>query len=1776
MLLPAAMKLYANTETLTAGREPPERRFVFRFGAPQVFETDAGAEVVLEGCEADGAPGWPLLPVRGVTLAIPAGYQPGEVRLHARGTTARVLAQPVACAQEAVPLSADAKRAVRTRRDPTAYARRTPYPAFEDGEGLRLRVDRRHGVDELTLTLHPVQVVPAENRLLCHAEIIVEVSWQPALPQPRDALRPRLPRKPQHVSASGDAEGVPDILDSGDEAVGMTGGASPLHAGRYDHLIIAPQALVTNTPAPWNLDALAAARRDAGLASTVVATEWIYANYAGRDNAERLRAFIRDAYQEWSARFVLLVGTAQLVPTRNLFCAFSTYTAMIPSDSLYYGCLDGDFDFDGDNVFGEIGDGVGGGDVDLVAEVQVGRFPVADAAELSRMVRKTLAYEAAAASRLTRAVKVGEHLGFGGDAEYATGAMEQLRLGATDAGFTSIGFENPAYGSHFDTGTTLYDAPGTSWPKADMLALLNQDIHVVNHLGHGAPRVCFKLNVSLTADRQAIAGLTNSLPYLAYSQACESGRFDDYADCFAEQFVTASAGAFAAVMNTRFGWGYLGRTDGPSQRFHRKFWDGIFGEQVYHLGSANARAKESLRHLVDPRAGNVFRWCYYEITLFGDPATPFAARVLRQPPAFDHSGLQNQLGGMSAYGIEVGMGPVSLYDSASPRLLWHTSAVPGAVHTNLLTRGDASRYTAQIPAQPLGATVHYALHAETLAGVAGRWPAEGEQTFMITEPLTLEIRGEPVAWGSVEPAYGLYTVASGVTVRARAPARVVEPGGVSRALQGCAGTGSVASSALAEFDVTVVEPSTLTWLWQTEYALQHTSNVPGLLTSVAWFTPDVVTTSAVAPETALWLSQTYCFAGWYLDGRRQPDAPGMALMQVPLIAMTTSHVATAYYLPDWQDGDLNGVPDWWEYRFFGAAGWPADADDDGDGFDTAQEYADRTNPFDPNSYPRPPDILHVPLAASQGAPPPYTVRATITDSYRVEKALLVWQVNGGPWQTNTLARGAGDAFSATIMAPGAPRDLFVYQIVASDPAGYEAVHGPHALTLVYPQIALAPAGGHQAVLPSGGEAESALTVTNAGNAALVWSLAHGVCESVGADPGLWTTNALGQPWRVTAARAASAPYAFHAQPISGGTYYSPPVRAGLLSPPLYPATGARLAFKHWIDTELDARQAGWAFDGGMVEISTDGGVTFQQLDGPYTHRIAGWAYSPWPDGTPCFAGDGSVGWQEVSFALDAFAGQAVRVRFHVGGDNNTDRGGWYVDDIRVGPVADPAWPAWAACGATAGMVIPGRGIAIPVYVMAVNALRRDERVPIHILSNDPVRPNVYTDWTLKIRDVPWLDAVAAVQTSTQGEGIVTLAAAVAEADGEPVQLDIAFSCDGGGSWAAPELCDAQSTFGLCVLNAAASRVEQVVTAVSGTPVTNTVSALWDTWATQPPLPLLVPDMRMRVRAVSPYFASPAVMTAPFMVDNEAPAEPSLAVTTHAVGRWSRSAAMRAQWAPVSDGAGVGGVTYRRRLSQTADDALAGAGSTADVAEAITAPDGSNLWFAVQSVDAAGNASAIVRLGPYRVDTAPPESAGAFVRVRRSAYGPYAVGPNLTVEWGGFSDALSGIDGYYLLQHAGGMLALPTFSAATSGSLAAVSLGVTNQFTLYAVDRVGNTSVQVRDAVWVLDPDVDSDGDGHSAADEELAGSDATDPESVLRLGLAGVQTTGSTSALEVVWNSLPGRRYTVLATPSLALPDWRPVTGMTDVPGVGAVVTNTVTVGGPAFLRLSVAAEPEP
>ena len=133
---------------------------------------------------------------------------------------------------------------------------------------------------------------------------------------------------------------------------------------------------------------------------------------------------------------------------------------------------------------------------------------------------------------------------------------------------------------------------------------------------------------------------------------------------------------------------------------------------------------------------------------------------------------------------------------------------------------------------------------------------------------------------------------------------------------------------------------------------------------------------------------------------------------------------------------------------------------------------------------------------------------------------------------------------------------------------------------------------------------------------------------------------------------------------TGSGDYGNLLDAGLVTPAVEIDGEGELRFWMWIEAEESSSHQGRAYDGGLVELSIDGGPFVQITpEGGYTHTIrTGGTPGPFPEDTPVFSG--SHNWQEVLFDLGEASGE-VAFRFRFGSDGADTREGWYIDDIEV-------------------------------------------------------------------------------------------------------------------------------------------------------------------------------------------------------------------------------------------------------------------------------------------------------------------------------------------------------------------------------------------------------------------------------------------------------------------------------------------------------------------------------
>jgi bacillolysin len=109
-----------------------------------------------------------------------------------------------------------------------------------------------------------------------------------------------------------------------------------------------------------------------------------------------------------------------------------------------------------------------------------------------------------------------------------------------------------------------------------------------------------------------------------------------------------------------------------------------------------------------------------------------------------------------------------------------------------------------------------------------------------------------------------------------------------------------------------------------------------------------------------------------------------------------------------------------------------------------------------------------------------------------------------------------------------------------------------------------------------------------------------------------------------------------------------------------------LHFKH--AHGFEDNNAGTYYDGGVVEYSTGGGSTWEDLASKFTHNGPAGTISASRDnplgGRQGFIGD-SNGYISSRANLSSLAGQGVRLRWRIGTDSTFRDDSWWIDDVRI-------------------------------------------------------------------------------------------------------------------------------------------------------------------------------------------------------------------------------------------------------------------------------------------------------------------------------------------------------------------------------------------------------------------------------------------------------------------------------------------------------------------------------
>jgi hypothetical protein len=360
--------------------------------------------------------------------------------------------------------------------------------------------------------------------------------------------------------------------------------------------------IITSTGLKGNFVPLVNWLRKTGFWADTISTTRINTNYTGRDLQEKMRNFIKDYFNTQGLKYVLLAGDNSIVPSRGCYSRVPSsppsVDSFIPCDLYYFDCLEWSWDGNQNNIFGDTFIISGRTDtVDLYYDVYGARWSVQTGAEVDTMIRKLMTYTKNPDTLYQKRMLL--------PAAFLWSGYNHQQSQDTIANLSPAGWSDRV----INQGTN--DA--LRWQVRDSL---NTGFGFSHLVAHGNDLATW-INTQPQYHRNDPATQTNyNTLTIANSNACYSGNFE-YSDCLAEEMMKARGSAIGVMMNSRYGWG-LPPWIGPSELLDIRFYQYFFTHDSIRIAHSHQSSKEYYRNSAISQ--QVWRWCYYELNLLGEPS----------------------------------------------------------------------------------------------------------------------------------------------------------------------------------------------------------------------------------------------------------------------------------------------------------------------------------------------------------------------------------------------------------------------------------------------------------------------------------------------------------------------------------------------------------------------------------------------------------------------------------------------------------------------------------------------------------------------------------------------------------------------------------------------------------------------------------------------------------------------------------------------------------------------------------------------------------------------------------------------------------------------------------------------------------------------------------------------------------------------------------------------------------------------------------------------------
>ena len=565
---------------------------IYYFDDPHFISVDGSYQVVGFESTMQSAPaGYPSLPYHAISLLLPPGHEAVNIEVLPEGKETLSGTYSLYPAQYVQPYSKEKSGQFLLNQD--IYNQSGSYPDNIRGQ---LSTEYMNGFGFAFCAITPIEYVPKEQQLSYYHTITVRITTQ--IHSNKSSLAIPSTVCESHFETIQKLAQNPEMITKYER---------DLRDGEYEVLLITPEAFIND------FSDLIDMYLTQGLRTEIVTTQTIASTMTGVDLQEKIRNYIIQEYQTNGIRYVILGGDDEHIPHRGFYCevqSSSLYTDDdIPAD-LYYSALDGTWNDDNDNLWGEIGED------DLLPDVSVGRMSFSNSAELGNILNKSMSYqENPVLGELTNPIFAGEDL-YNSPQTWGGDYLDLLIGLREDNGYTTNGI--PAT----QNIEKLYDRDLGYWSASTLISKINEGKSYVHHSGHANQTYCMRMDDSdiTNANFSNVNGTTHNYTHI-YTHGCLSGAFDSN-DCIAEDIVNLENFAASFIGNSRYGWFNEGQTEGPSEHLHREYVNALYTLRKDRIGEAHLYSKINTAPWVNAPGQHeegALRWCFYCCNVIGDP-----------------------------------------------------------------------------------------------------------------------------------------------------------------------------------------------------------------------------------------------------------------------------------------------------------------------------------------------------------------------------------------------------------------------------------------------------------------------------------------------------------------------------------------------------------------------------------------------------------------------------------------------------------------------------------------------------------------------------------------------------------------------------------------------------------------------------------------------------------------------------------------------------------------------------------------------------------------------------------------------------------------------------------------------------------------------------------------------------------------------------------------------------------------------------------------------------